>query len=288
MAYHAGQYTGLNDNRLHSPNVWRAKSRALIDAIRRGEKDGFYFFDDFQSAGAALSSTAVAWTGGQPAMRYLGFATASSTMKPGRVAGDDEIGVLVCDNDADNDEFGVGFDNTYTEGFGKISNVAGDNKPLWFEARVRFTNIASATATVAKAIGLRAAVDHATVDFPDGGATIKVEEFVGFRALSGDGDGMDAVYCDDAEVVHVEAAANTNLVIAADEWNKFAIHYDGTYTYYYVNGVQIGAGVLPAATNFPNGEPLVPSFFGRLDGSDTANHCDIDWWAFLRSDELHV
>lgn len=279
------RYKGLNTNRLHSPKFWRPE---LIHAIQRGEKDGFYHFNDFQGDGAALATTAVAWRGGSPALPYLGFATASSTMKSGRVAADDEIGVLVCDNDADDDEAYLGFDNTYCEPFGKISNVAGDNKPIWFEARVRFTNIASATATVAKIIGLRAAVDAATVDIPNGGATIKVEEFVGFRALSGDGDGMDAVYCDDAEVVYAEAASYSNLVIVADTWYKFGLHYDGTYVHYYVNGNEIGTGVLPSATNFPNAEPLMPYFGSRLDGTDTANHCDIDWWAFMRSDELRV
>lgn len=274
-----------NDNRLHSMKFWQPH---LIDAIRRGERDGFYFFDDFQGAGAALATTAVAWRGGTPAMPYLGFATASSTMKAGRTAADDEIGVLVCDNDADNDEAYLTFDNTYAEAFGKITDDSGDNRPLWFEARVRFSNIASSSATVAKMIGLRAAVDAATVDIPDGGATIKVEEFVGFRALSGDGDGMDAVYMDNAEVVYAEAASYSSLVISADTWYKFGLYYDGTKLHYYVNGVEIGTGVLPSATNFPDAEPLMPYFGSRLDGSDAANHCDIDWWAFMRLDELRV
>lgn len=275
-------------NRLHS-GFFRKYSH-IVRQLNNGERDGFYFFDDFQQGGAAESSTAFSWTGGGGSsgpMRYLAHGTAGSLIKQLNAEADDEVGVLTLDADADNDECYLTFDSTYGSAFGRISDTAGDNHPCLFEARVRFSNIASATATVAKMIGLRSNVAAATLDIPDGGATIKVEEFVGFRALSGDGDGMDAVYVDTAEVVNTEAAANTNLVIAADEWNKFGIFYDGTYVWYYVNGVKINTtGVLPAATDFPDAEPLKPYFGCRLDGTDAANHADIDWWSYLRVDGL--
>lgn len=267
------------------------KYQHIAQALCRGDRTGLFFFDDFVQGGAAESSTAFSWTGGggnTGPMRYLAHGTASSLIKQLQTATDDEVGVLTLDCDADNDETYLTFDSTYNSAFGKISNAAGDNRPLWFEARVRFSNIASATATVAKMIGLRANVAAATLDIPDGGATIKVEEFVGFRALSGDGDGMDAVYVDTAEVVYGEAATYTNLVIEADEWNLFGLHFDGTKTHFYVNGTEIGTGVLPSATDFPNAEPLKPYFGARLDGTDAANHADIDWWAFMRLDDLHI
>lgn len=272
------------DKRLHSGFFY--KYAHVIDAVRNGRKDGFYFFDDFKSGGAAENSTVFAWTGGSPAMQYKAFGTTSSLIKPLKAVADDEIGVLTLDADADDDENYLTFDTTYTEAFGKVG-ASPDNRPFLFEGRVRFSNIASATATVAKMFGLRADVAAATVDIPNGGATIKVEEFVGFRALSGDGDGMDAVYVDAAEVVHVEAAANTSLNILADEWNKFGLFYDGRYVRYYMNGILIGTPVLPSATNFPVGEPLKPYFGCRLDGSDTLNHADIDWWAYLGTDDLN-
>lgn len=277
------RYKGDNSQRLHSMSFWRPD---LIKQIKKGTVDGYYFFDDFNSGGVAENSTAFAWTGGTPAERYLSHGTASSTIKRSNAAADDEIGVLLCDIDADNDEAYVTFDSVYAGAFGKISDTAGDNRPLWFEARCRFKNVASSSATVAKMVGLRANVAAATLDIPDGGATIKVEEFVGFRAVSGDGDGMDTVYVDNAEVVHTEAADDSNLVIAADEWNKFGLYFDGTKLYYYVNGVKIGDGVLPSATNFPDAEPLKPYFGGRLDGSDTANEIHLDWWSFMRLDGL--
>lgn len=274
-------------NRLHSG--FFSKYAHVIDAIRNGRKDGFYFFDDFQSGGAAESSTAFAWTGGSPAMQYLAHGTAGSLIKPLNSAADDQIGVLTLDADADDDECYLTFDSTYNEAFGKIgTRSTSDNRPLLFEARVRFSNIASATATVAKMLGLRANVAAATLDFPNGGATQKVEEFVGFRALSGDGDGMDISYVDTAEVVHAEAASYSNLVIEADTWYKFGIYFDGTYVKFYVDGVKTGDDLLPTATNFPIDEPLKPYFGCRLDGTDTANHADIDWWAFLRCDDLSL
>lgn len=281
-------YRGYNANRLHSNGLWGAEGMSLITAIQSGERDGFYFFDDFPTGGSALSSTTASWVGGSPGIQYKAHITAGATCRPLRDPADDQIGVLSLDIDADNDEGYLTIDNTYGEAFGKISNAAGDNRPIIFEGRVRFANIASSSAMVAKMFGLRAAVDAATLDIPDGGASIKVEEFVGFRALSDDGDGMDAVYVDNAEVVYAEAASYSNLVILADTWYKFGLFFDGSYARYFVNGIEIGTGVLPAATNFPNAEPLVPFFGGRLDGSDAANHIDIDWWAFLRCDDLRM
>lgn len=267
------------------------KRQSIIQALMRHDRDGLFFFDDFQNAGSAENSTAFTWQGGSGntgPMRYLAYGTGSSVMNQLNAAADDEVGVLTLDCDADNDQSYLTFDSTYNCAFGKISNAAGDNRPLWFEAKVRFSNIASATATVAKMIGLRANVAAATLDIPDGGASLAVEEFVGFRALSSDGDGMDAVYIDNAEVVYAEAASYPSLVITADAWFKYGLHFDGVKTHYYINGVEIGSGVLPSATNFPNAEPLKPYLGARLDGSDAANHVDIDWWAFMRLDDLNI
>lgn len=267
------------------------KQEHIIEQLLRGHRTGLFFFDDFMQGGAAESSTAFAWTGGggnMGPMRYLAHGTASSVIKQLQAAADDEIGVLTLDADADNDETYLTFDSTYNSAFCKVADGA-DARPFWFEGRVRFSNIASATATVAKMFGLRANVAAATLDIPDGGATIKVEEYVGFRALSGDGDGMDAIYMDDAEVVHVEAASNTALNLTADAWKQFGLHFDGRKLWYYVDGsLASTTGVLPTATNMPNDEPLKPYFGGRLDGTDAANHLDIDWWAFLRLDDLHI
>lgn len=278
-------YDGRNTNRRHSPGLWRAKGFNAIGQIERGEIDGFYFYDDFYRAGAAENSTAFTWSGGSPALQYLSHGTASSVQKALNSAADDEIGVLTLDIDADNDEGYCTFDSTYGTSFGKFSVTSGERFPFIFEGRVRFSNIASSSATVAKMFGLRANVAAATLDIPDGGATIKVEEFVGFRALSSDGDGMDAVYVDNAEVVYGEAATYSDLVLTADTWIKLGLFFDGTYCHYFANGAKLGSGVLPSATNFPVGEPLKPFFGGRLDGSDAANHIDMDWWAFLRIDE---
>jgi len=155
---------------------------------------------------------------------------------------------------------------------------------LWFEARVRFSNIASATAMAAKMIGLRHMADAASLDIANGGASIAVAEFVGFRALSSDGDGMDAIYMDTAETVFEEAADNDNLVVEADTWYKFGLYFDGEKMHWYVNGVEIvtGTDITPATTQFPDAEPLMPYFGIRLDGTDTANHADIDWWSFAQ------
>jgi hypothetical protein len=270
------QYGGTfteNTDRGPTPNIWKSVPYEEI----MFQNKGFLFYDDFHHAGSAISSTTFAWDGGSPAMPYKAHGTASTTCKSLRSADDDEIGVLSLDIDADDDEIYLTFDQTYSGAWGKISDTAGDNKELWFEGRIRVTGVADSVAS--RMFGLREATDAATLDIPNAGETVKVAEFVGFRSVTGDGDGFDAVHIDAAEVVVKEVADDSKLQLATATWIKPAIYFDGTTCHWYINGVEVGTGVLPAATNFPDAEPLIPFFGGRTD-SATDSHIDIDWWKF--------
>lgn len=266
------------------------KYQDIIAAIQRQDRDGFFFFDDFQGGGAAQSSTAHTWYGGLPAQNYLTYATASTTVKPSNTAADDEIGVLeIAGNDADNDECYLTFDNTYTEAFGKVSNAAGDRRPIWFEARVRFSDV---SLQVSKFIGLNERAAPATGDIANGGASFADKSYLGFRALAADPDGMDAVYRNNggaSERVAKEAAAFTSLNLTASTFKKFGLHFDGTHFWYYVDGVKVNStGILPSATDFPNGDPLLPKLMVRSEEAVSGQKVGIDWWAFMRLDDLYI
>ena len=266
-------------NRAPSNAIW---GNCPIHQIQVGAQSGLYFFDDFFQAGSAESSDIFAWAGGTPAMPYRCFADTDATaIKPAAVAADDEIGVLFANIDLDNEEAYVTFNAATSSPFGKISDTATDNLKLWFEARVRFQTVTS----VSKMVGLRAMTDAGADDITAGGGSIKTEEFIGFRARDADGDGMDAIHMDTAEVVVQEAAATgraSNLVLVADTWHKFGIYFDGTNVHWYANGVKVsGGGVLPAATDFPDAETLMPYLGARID-TVVDGHFDIDWWGFAQ------
>jgi hypothetical protein len=115
--------------------------------------------------------------------------------------------------------------------------------------------------------------------------------FIGFRAVTADPDGMDAVYAtaSTALTVHQEAADSTakyvpgsstvylqNLI--ADTYVKFGLYFDGTKMYWYVNGVRVNdAGVAYNATNFPDGVNM-HVVWGVKTGEAVAKAMTIDWY----------
>jgi hypothetical protein len=270
-----------------SESIW---SKMRFDQIRRGQKAGFAFFDDFQRAGAATffvgeataDDTRIEWTGGSPPIAWKAHVTSGVTIFPKAFTAADSAGVptgiLTLDIDADNDECYVHADPTYMGAWCRITDTAGNNKKVAVEYRVRLTEL-TATATM---FGLRELTAAATLDIPDAGASIKVAEFVGWRGISTDYDGVDAVHVDAAEVVVQEAATGLAAqTLTAATWVKLGLLFDGTRTYWFCNGqcANPHAGVLPSATNFPDDEPLMPYFGGRVDSAVDA-HIDVDWVKF--------
>lgn len=269
-------------NRLHS-GFFREHAH-IIKQIRNGERDGLYFFDDFNSGGSAQATNAFAWTGGSPAMQYLGYATASTTVKPSNTAGDYGIGVLeigACN--ADNDEAYITLDNTYCEAMCAASSTAAAIKPFIFEARVRFSDV---TKQIGKFIGLNGLVAPATGDIANGSASLADASYIGYRAFAADPDGMDAVHRNlggGGEVIVTEAATDDNLDIVASTFKKFGVLFDGTTVKYYVDGRLVDTA-LPSDTGFPNGGLLVPKLMVRCEETATGHTVGLDWWSLLRVD----
>lgn len=275
--------------RTASPIIWKD---CPWQQIKDGSVAGVAIFDDFHSAGAALSSNRAAFTGSPDGTRWNAFGTLGVGFTGSDGSAGARLGELSIDTDADDEEAYLAPDDTYGSLIGEISDTAGSNFKLWFEAGVKFGNVASGAAAHGKFVGLGSPDAAATGTLAaDAAALSGIANFVGFRALAADGDGMDAVHQDDvggsgAEVVVEEAADDSNLVITADTYYHYGIYFDGKKVYWYVNGVLIAAsGILPSATNFPDADPLVPCLGVRVHGAVDAL-TTVDYVRFAQLNEL--
>lgn len=271
---HSGEDTGQKP----SLAIWSA---CPWDEILVGVKPGIAFHDDFHNAGAAESSTAFAWRGGTPALPYLGFGTSGVTMKSKTAVAGALNGILEMDVDADDEQAYLSLDGTYAGALGEISDTAGHNRKLWFEARVRFDDVASGANALGKYIGLAGVGLNVTGFFGADAATLAAGSLVGFRALAADGSGLDAIQqVSSTQVIVKEAAAGlAGQTLVANTWVKAGIYYDGQRVWWFINGqlVNPNAGVLPSASGFPDAAPLVPFFGIRQHGTGDFEG-DIDWW----------
>jgi hypothetical protein len=262
--------------RLKSPGLWQKIDWRNLNGFGKG----LYFDDDFHNAGVAVGSNHARWSGGLPAMRYDFLGGSNATIVAATSATGANYGIAHVASTTDDDEAYLNFDTTYNCEFGQISTTASEKKNLVFEARCKWGNISTLQG---KFIGLGihgfAATGLALGTDADAWGTGK---FVGFRALSSDGDGMDATFFkSSAEVVVQEASVNTNQNISADEWNKFGLWYeaDKSKVWWYLNGIPICSYVLTSA--FPDGTAMSPCFGFRQNGSGSPV-ADIDWWAFAQ------
>ena len=258
-----------------SPALW---ANCPVDDIRNDFGVGYLFEDDFlnqpnfSATDSDLYNYAVY---GDTGVTFGGLATAVGGVA--QIAG----------NDADNDALVIRTGGS-SGVLGKVTDTAGSNKKLWWEARIRTASIADDG--VAIFCGLSAEISLAATDTvqTDDTGVLKTTDYIGFRSLSADGDGLDSVYITaGTEVVHKESAAT----LVADTWIKVGGYFDGKGYYYYINGQQIvpttagGAadkvGILPSATSFPDGEEVGLMLATKV-GTAAEVKVDIDWWRFAQ------
>lgn len=265
-----------------SPNIW---ADCPWMEMLHDPTIGWGFFDDFFQAGEG-TDTAQTWPGPQ-GLLYLCHGTAGTTVLPKTGVAGALTGIMELDVDNNDEEVYLSFSTTYCPTFGEISSTAANARKLWFEGRVRFDTVLSGSPALGKFFGLGASGMNVANAMAADAASVVVKDFVGFRAVAADGDGMDAVHIkvSGAEVVVCESAAGpTAQTLTADTWVKLGIHFDGTNTWWYVNGEKVvGTGVLADATNFPDGKGLHPIFGIRHHSAGTEDYeADIDWWRFAR------
>ncbi|GIW60067.1 MAG: hypothetical protein KatS3mg087_1133 [Patescibacteria group bacterium] len=269
------KYEGFAGSRGPSPGLWgRLKSSAV-------RSFGFYSGDDLIHASPALSAGAGGWQGPE-GFWYKVFGTAGASPVTGSIVApvDNAVpaGEIKFTLPVDATECYVTLDDAKT---GAFAVAKAGLMEFVFEARVKFSHVLSGTDALAKAVGLRAPGGAATGSI---GATgeLASNSFIGFRAVNASADRLDAVYASTGGVaVHLQGNSADGMILSADTYVKLGLRFDGKKLYYFVNGNQVGAGVLTTATNFPVGKPLVP-FIGARSAGSTSKNFTIDWLAFGR------
>lgn len=258
-----------------SPGLWAKLTQAHV----RG--NGVYFGDDFHSGGGTLTANYIKWTpgGGMFYALYGSSGTSSvSVSLENTVDGTQNPGALVITIPLDTQEAYLSQDATL--GKSLVMPIAA-GQHFVFEARVKFSHVLSGSDALAKLVGL--AGEGRAASGTMGPGELGSGVFVGFRAVGSAADEMDAVYATTTPIVHLDAAVVPQLKIQPNVYKKFGLYFNGRRLFYYVNGLQIGSGVLVNTTGFPVNKGLVPIFGGRSAGA-TSKTLTIDWWAIARVD----
>jgi hypothetical protein len=247
------------DTRAPSPRIWKD---CPWSAIQKGDIAGYAIADDFLNP--PTFATTVVQQG------YYPFIGTSATIAPLAT----EVGgvMRITTPGSDNIEAEL-ITGSGVAGMGKIASSS--PKKLWFECRVRFGAITAQAAF----IGLTQEQVPADNLMPDDGTlAIPSIDKVGFQVLEGDPDGLDAVHNDSTGDIIVQEVAQ---LLVATTWYKLGIYFDGLKTYWFVDNAQVGSGVLPTATDFPDGEELA-FMIGLKEHEAVAKTLDLDWWRFAQ------
>lgn len=249
-----------------SPAIW---ADCPIKDIIENPGIGVFFRDDFTSFPITPPTTEGNW--GQYAM----FSSTGGTA----TAGTGQGGELVIGSDGDNE--GVSLRTVSTP-----FKITRGLKKLWFECRIKFSDIADTKNGLFVGLRENAALD-ATHPIAAAG-TLADENFVGFHRLEGDGDQIDTVYkANGVTQVTVQADALASALVA-DTYVKLGLIFEpendlaGTNRIVFFNNnlrmttsYNLASG---AGTDFPNdvGLGLVLAMLNATASSPGTNV--IDWW----------
>jgi len=241
-----------------SPIIW---ADCPVEEIIADPTKGIHFFDDFINFAPITTAGA---SGG-----YYGYIDGGNTIQQ---LATEINGVVRLALDTTDDDESCLITGGNTAGMVKVLSTA--FKKLWFEARVRTSEVTTAGGLF---VGL---IEEASADgdlVADGCGALTTADYVGFRVLDDDNDGLDAAYrCYNQTEQVVQNAAQ---VLEADTWYKVGLSVDETgILRYYVNGAQVGSNVQWSdAATFPDGEELALAI-ARKNGTGAADSIDIDWW----------
>ena len=263
------EYVG-KAGRAPSGKLWGDCPILELEKLTQGV-DGRHLFDDFINTPIL-----------DPASNLGKYASYIDTGNTIRQLATERNGVLRILTDAtDNDEAWITTGGN-TGVLGVISNTAGDDKPLWFGARIRKAAVADNESGTF--IGLAEEGLAAADTITDGGA-LADKDFIGFFQPETDGDGVDFVWRKAGQAVQT-LIPDVAILVAATFVN-LGFKFDpmappDRRIKVFVNNVEqstYGTAAQIAAATFPNGEELA-MLFGLKNGAGNARSIDCDWWRF--------
>ena len=272
-----GIHQGQNLARGLSPRLW---GRAVHSALAPDGFGGGYFVgDDFRGFGIG---TAVATNVGyyiSEAGTYYSFEDTGGAIAQ---LATERTGAVRLSVDADdNQETWLQYGNA-TSVSGVISDTAGDDKLLIFEARFRCSDVVGN-----RFIGLTEEGFAANDGLSDVGVLAAAKDYIGFYTAEGAPTTLKFGW---QKASQTPVALATAATIAASTWYKVGFVYDplappAKRIKYYVDNVEgatYGTATQIAAATFPDAEELQP-IFGVKNVTDIMLQ-DIDWWGMFQAD----
>jgi hypothetical protein len=235
--------------------------------LATGTRDGHVYWNDFTGNYILANNQTVTDLGDG----VMGFTAATAGTTINKVDTAAPYGKVKLETTTINEDAGImvgGGNNVVAE------YVLESGKRFWLEARISCLNITDAKFGVFLGLA-EEALCATTATLAAGGATLADKDYVGFQKFAADGDKFDLVYNTaggGGATVHAADAAT----IVADTFTKLGVYCDGTYVYFYQDGVQIGTKVALSATNFPNGEEMALYFVIGAAHADTCSVA-VDW-----------
>jgi hypothetical protein len=237
----------------------------MPEDIRYNPNVGWFFCDDFMQGGGP-SGTITTAISLPMAQGYQVFGSANSTVtNAGEVGG--ALKLLTSDDDG-----GTSI-QAATAGF----QISQSHRPLWFEARVKFSTIT--TAEQSFFLGLCEAVTLSAIVPITAAGALADQNLVGFHKPEANTTALDASYkANSVTAVEVNSDIGT---LAADTYIRLGMYFDEDYNLsFWVNGSkQTTVKAIPSAagTDFPNDVVLYPTFaMGAATADD--EYGVIDCW----------
>lgn len=271
-------HQGLSGGTGMSPRIWAKMSGNGL--APDGSWHGNSFADDFNCFPKVSPGTGGTTTGNALGYGYyVDSATAAGTIQ--QIATDRNGVVAIATAAQDNHENWLTSGGN-TGGLGLISDTAGSDKLLLFEARIAVAQITAHNLFVGLSEEGLAAADTVT----DAGA-LASKDMIGFYTLEGAPTDLIFGYRKAGAAVQ---AVQTIATLAADTFVKVGFVYDPSEPadrriVAYVDNEETSTKVSAtsiAASTFPDGEELA-LLAGIKNGAAAAKTLYLDWWAFWQA-----
>jgi hypothetical protein len=262
-----------------SPAIWQAYQ--FIGGNFSDPSRMLFHFDDFVKFPTMTSAT--------DQDGYYTYQDTGVTIAPYATldTSEEEWGVVqIAGNDAEDDEGHLELGDG-TAGLVRIDNTVGHRCVVAAECRMKRTTVTDAHTGFYFGLA-EPAISGADAMVSETHALI-AKDFVGFGALQGSNDEVDALYSiGSGSAVQVTDNAATAV---ADTWMKLGILYDplaeaNGKLKFFVDGVEISYdtavtdAIIAAGTAFPTDEELTLCFLTKNETQDTTAHASyLDWWA---------